>query len=465
MSAVREADVIVVGAGISGLVAARKVLADGREPLVLEAADRVGGRILTEEPLPGVFIELGAQWIGETHHRMRALAADLGVGLYDQFEEGETSYELGGSVMREAAFRAAHAQDVAAVDDVLRKLDAMAASVSAAEPWAAPHADEWDRITVRQWFGEQGLSPVGYSLLEICTSGILAVPIEEVSLLGLLVNIVTCGVTADLLAESEGGAQSLRFVGGTSQIPERLAAQLGERLLLNSPVQSIEYSDAPPQAGGTPSVTVTCRGGLVARGRRVIVALAPTLAGRIMYDPPLSGQRDQLTQRMPQASAHKMFAIYDEPFWRADGLNGQLISTLGPARMTNDTCMEAGGPGILLGFLEAENARIEGRWPAERRHEAFRDELARHFGPRAAKPELIVEGGWADKEWTRGCYNANPGPCGWIHFGEALSAPVGPISWAATETAVEWSGYMEGAAEAGERAAREALDGLESRLR
>ena len=455
----READVVIVGAGLSGLVAAREVLRSEREPLVLEAADRVGGRILTEEPVPGVFLELGAQWIGDTHHRMRALADELGVELYAQFEDGETSYEFAGTVLRGDAFGARHGDDVAAVERVLRKLDAMAASVSAAEPWAAPQADEWDRITVGQWYDEQGLSPVGRELLEICTVGILAVPTVEVSLLGLLVNVVTCGVTADLLSESEGGAQTQRFVGGTAQIPERLAAQLGDRVLLNSPVQSIEYS--------AESVTVTCRGGVVARGHRVIVALAPTLAGRIMYDPPLTGQRDQLTQRMPQASAHKMFAIYDEPFWRADGLNGQLISDAGPARMTNDSCMPegAGREGIILGFLEGENARVEGRWSAERRQQAFRDELARHFGPRAGRPELIVEGGWADKEWTRGCYNANPGPCGWIHFGAALSAGVGPISWAATETALEWSGYMEGAVEAGERAAHEALAGLDRVVR
>ncbi len=455
----READVVIVGAGLSGLVAAREVLRSGREPLVLEAADRVGGRILTEEPVPGVFLDLGAQWIGDTHHRMRALAGELGVELYAQFEDGETSYEFGGTVLRGDAFDAQYGDDVAAVERVLRKLDAMAASVSVAEPWAAPHANEWDRITVGQWYDEQGLSPVGRELLEICTVGILAVPTVEVSLLGLLVNVVTCGVTADLLSESEGGAQTQRFAGGTAQLPERLAAQLGDRVVLNSPVQSIEYS--------TDSVTVTCRGGVVARGRRVIVALAPTLTGRILYDPPLSGQRDQLTQRMPQASAHKMFAIYDEPFWRADGLNGQLISDAGPARMTNDSCMPegAGREGIILGFLEGENARVEGRWSAERRQQAFRDELARHFGPQAGRPELIVEGGWADKEWTRGCYNANPGPCGWIHFGAALSSAIGPISWAATETALEWSGYMEGAVEAGERAAREALAGLEPPLR
>jgi monoamine oxidase len=449
-----EADVVIVGAGLSGLIAAREVLRAGREAIVLEASDRVGGRILTEEPVPGVFLELGAQWIGDTHHRMSALAAELGVDIYDQFEVGETTYEFGGEVLRGEAFHDRYAADVAAVERVLRKLDEMASSVSVAEPWTAPLADTWDRITVAQWYDAQGLSPVGRELLEICTVGILAVPTSEVSVLGLLVNVVTCGVTADLLSESEGGAQTKRFVGGTALIPERLAARLGDRVVLNAPAQSIEHT--------SDSVTVRCRGGVEARGRRAIVALAPTLAGRIMYDPPLPGVRDQLTQRMPQASAHKMFALYDEPFWRADGLNGQLISEVGPARMTNDSCMPegAGGPGIILGFLEGENARIEGRWDAERRQAAFRDELGRHFGPRAARPDLIVEGGWADKEWTRGCYNANPGPCGWLHFGAALAAPIGPISWAATETALQWSGYMEGAVEAGERAAQEALAAL-----
>jgi monoamine oxidase len=454
----READVVIVGAGLSGLIAARDVLRAGREAIVLEASDRVGGRILTEEPVPGVFLELGAQWIGDTHHRMSALADELGVDIYDQFEVGETTYEFGGEVLREAAFHDRYAADVAAVERVLRKLDEMASSVSVAEPWAAPQADTWDRITVAQWYDAQGLSPVGRELLEICTVGILAVPTSEVSVLGLLVNVVTCGVTADLLSESEGGAQTKRFVGGTALIPERLAAQLGDRVVLHAPVQSIEYS-THSESG---SVTVRCRGGVEARGRRPHGALAPPLGRRIMYDPPLPGVRDQLTQRMPQASAHKMFALYDEPFWRADGLNGQLISEVGPARMTNDSCMPegSGGPGIILGFLEGENARIEGRWDAERRQAAFRDELGRHFGPRAARPDLIVEGGWADKEWTRGCYNANPGPCGWLHFGAALAAPIGPISWAATETALQWSGYMEGAVEAGERAAQEALAAL-----
>lgn len=449
----READVIIVGGGLSGLVAAREVLDAGREPLVLEADERIGGRILTEE-VDGVPLELGAQWIGDTHHRMEALAEEVGVKIYDQFEDGETTYEFAGEVLRGDAFHAKYAAELTGLERVLRELDRMADTVPVEAPWTAPRADGWDRITVGQWYDSQGLSPVARTLLEICTVGILAMPTVEVSLLCLLENVAVCGVTADLLAESEGGAQTKRFVGGTSQIPLRLAATLGDRIVLNSPVLTIDYSDD--------RVTVTCRGGLTATGRQVVVALAPTLAGRIMYDPPLPGIRDQLTQRMPQASAHKMFVLYDEPFWRAEGLNAQLISEVGPARMSNDSCMpdETGGPGIILAFLEGESARVAGRWPAAQRAEALSAELGRHFGPRAAKPSLIVEGGWADRQWTRGCYNANTGPCGLIHFGEALSKPIGPIKWAATETANAWSGYMEGAVEAGRRAAREALADL-----
>jgi monoamine oxidase len=449
----READVIIVGAGLSGLIAARDVLTAGREPLILEADQRVGGRILTED-VEGVPLELGAQWIGDTHHRMEALAAELGVGIYPQFEDGETSYEFAGEVLREQAFRARYADELSGVERVLRKLDQMAETVPVGTPWLAPEADAWDRVTVGQWYDSQGLSPMARTLLEICTVGILAVPTVEVSLLCLLLNVTVCGVTADLLAESEGGAQTRRFVGGTSQIPLRLVAALGDRVVLGSPVLTIDYTGD--------RVIVTCRGGLVAAGRQVIVAMSPALAGRIMYDPPLPGVRDQLTQRMPHASAHKMFAIYDEPFWRPDGLNAQLISEVGPARMSNDSCLpdEAGGPGIILAFLEGESARVAGRWPAGQRHSALRAELGRHFGQRAAEPQRIVERGWADREWIRGCYNSNMGPCGLLHFGAALSKPIGPIKWAATETANAWSGYMEGAVEAGHRAAREALESI-----
>ncbi len=448
-----EADVIIVGAGLSGLVAAQEVIKAGRTPLILEADNRVGGRILTEEVLPGVPLELGAQWIGDTHRRMFELAAELGVETYAQFEDGETTYEIHGPVMREAEFRKQNEADLAGLRGVLDKLDELSQQVDVDSPWRCAKADEWDRITAGTWLDAQGLGPVARTMIEICSVGILAVPTHEVSFLDLLYNVGVCGVTSELLAESEGGAQTTRFVGGTSEIPLRLVQRIGNPVVFDAQVQTIEYSDD--------SVKVICRNGVVARGRQVIVALAPTLAGRITYDPPLPGVRDQLTQRMPQASAVKVFAIYDSPFWREDGLNGQLISDIGPARMSNDSCLETGDLGIILAFLEGEQARTFGRLPEAELHAGVTAELGRHFGPKALKPELVVSGEWSNRPFTRGCYNANMGPFVWTHFGSALAEPVGPIKWAATETATSWSAYMEGAVQAGRRAAAEALTSIE----
>lgn len=450
-----EADVVIVGAGISGMIAARKVLEAGLTPLVLEADERVGGRILTEEVIPGVPVELGAQWIGDTHHRMFRLADELGVQTYPQYDEGETSYELGGSgVLRANDFHVRFAAELKELELVLRRLDVLAADVPLDAPWLAPRAAEWDAITAGAWYDAQGLSVVARTLLEICTVGILAVPTAEVSFLHLLFTIQTCGVTSELYAESEGGAQTTRFVGGTSEIPRRLAALIADHIVLEAPVLSIEHA--------ANSVTVHCRGGRVARGRRVIVAISPTLAGRIMYDPPLSGIRDQLTQRLPNGSAMKAFFIYDEPFWRSDGFNGQLISDIGPARMSNDTCIPGDDHGVILLFLEGDEARTVGRLPQAQRREAMTAELVRHYGSRAAKPEHYVDGEWSDRQWTRGCYNANHGPHVWTKYGPALTVPIGPIHWASTDTATHWSAYMEGAVDAAERAAKEVIDALVS---
>ena len=448
-----EADVIIVGAGLSGMIAARKVLDAGLKPLILEADERVGGRILTQDVIPGIPVELGAQWIGDTHERMFRLAAELGVETYPQYDQGETSYELVGSgVLRENEFHARFAAALKELELVLRRLDVLAAEVPVETPWLAPRAIEWDAITAGAWYDAQGLSPVARSLLEICTVGILAVPTAEVSFLHLLFTIQTCGVTSELFAESEGGAQTRRFVGGTSEIPRRLAALLTDHVVLDVPVQLIEHT--------ADSVTVHCRSGLVARGRRVVVAISPTLAGRIMYDPPLPGVRDQLTQRLPNGSAMKAFFVYDEPFWRNDGFNGQLISDIGPARMSNDTCIPGDDHGVILLFLEGDQARTYGRLPEAQRREGLTAELVRHFGSAAANPEFYVDGEWAERQWTRGCYNANHGPHVWTTYGPALAAPIGVIHWASTDTATYWSAYMEGAVDAGERAAQAVIGEL-----
>ena len=126
----------------------------GWEPVLLEASDRVGGRILTAEPITGVPVELGAQWIGDTHHRMQGLAADLGVAIFDQFEEGETSYEFAGDLLRGSAFHAKYGHELAEWNGSC-EIDRMAETVPVQAPWLAPEADAWDRVTVGAWYDSQ----------------------------------------------------------------------------------------------------------------------------------------------------------------------------------------------------------------------------------------------------------------------------------------------------------------------
>jgi monoamine oxidase len=191
------------------------------------------------------------------------------------------------------------------------------------------------------------------------------------------------------------------------------------------------------------------------------VAIPPALAGRITYDPILPGARDQLTQRLPQGSVIKAQAIYDEPFWRGEGLSGIAADSNSPVSFTVDNSPVDGSPGVLVGFIEGDHARQLGRLEPDDRRRIVLESLGRSFGPRAASPGVYVELDWSEEEWTRGCYGAHFPPGVWTRYGSALRQPVDLIHWAGTETAPVWNGYMDGAVRSGERAAAEVLELLD----
>ena len=220
---------------------------------------------------------------------------------------------------------------------------------------------------------------------------------------------------------------------------------------LGAPVRRIEHGDD--------GVAVVADGVTVA-ARRAVVTLPPALAGRIAFDPPLPGYRDQLTQRTPMGTVVKAMAVYDEPFWRAEGLTGQGTIDEGTVRLTFDNSPPDGKPGVLLGFVEGTRARQFGLLEPEERRRTVLDTFARLFGPRAAKPERYIERLWAEEEYSRGCYGAHMPTGAWRAYGPALRAPVGPIHWAGSETALIWNGYMDGAVRSGESAAREVIAAL-----
>ena len=241
-----------------------------------------------------------------------------------------------------------------------------------------------------------------------------------------------------------------------------MAAELGDRVVLGVPVRRLMHgTDAGPGGG----VMVVCDE-VAVHARRAVVAIPPTLAGRIDYRPALPSDRDQLTQRMPAGAVIKCMAVYDRPFWREDGLNGQVASSRPPVKITFDNTPPGGEPGILLAFVEGRAAVELGRRSADELRTAVLDALVVYFGERARRTVEFIAQDWQKEEWTRGCYGAHLPPGALTQFGESLRRPVGPIHWAGAETAVVWSGYMDGAIESGERAAREvqmALTSAESR--
>ena len=453
----RRADVVVVGAGLSGLEAARTVAAAGRSVIVLEARPRVGGRTLNHPIGEGKVVEVGGQWVGPTQDKLLATAKRLRIATFPTYDKGNYLYYRDG---RKTPYAASgplgpippDPEGVADAFSAILKLDDMAKTVPLDAPWNAPRAAEWDSQTFETWKLANAVTPGGRALLDLAIQAVWAAEPRDVSLLHVLAYIRGAGNeqtpgSLNRLITTTGGAQEQRFVGGSQQVALRLAAELGKRrIVLSSPVRRIA------QGSGRAEV-VTDRARYSAR--HVIVTGPPALTASIDYAPALPADRAQLLQRFPQGNAIKCQAIYDEPFWRKDGLAGQVTSDRDPVRLTFDNSPPDGKPGVLLGFIEGHAARVWGRRPAADRRAAVLEAFATYFGDRAARPRDFVEMDWSQEAWTRGCYVGFTPPGVLLDYGEAIRRPAGRIHWAGAETATLWNGYMDGALRSGERAAAE----------
>ncbi len=445
------ADVLVVGAGLAGLVAARDLTAAGRSVLVLEARDRVGGRIVNEDIGDGKIVEMGGQWAGPTQDELLELAADLEIATFPTYDAGKKVLHFNGK-------RGTYSGTIPRINplvlaDIGRaqgRLEALARTVPTDAPWTAANADKLDSQTFETWARRNTASKSARMLLTLGAEAVFAAEPGDLSLLHVLFYSHSGG-SFQRLIDTTGGAQQDRFVGGSALIADRLAAALGGIVRLSAPVARIEASGS--------RVTATTAAGQF-EGRQIIVTAPPLLAGRIEYSPALPAWREQLTQRTPMGSVIKCHVIYDEPFWRREGLCGQATGDGTGSRVVFDNSPPDGSPGVLLAFLEGDEARQLGRQPLEIRRQAVVDSLVRYFGPRAGKPERYLERDWQQERWSGGGYGTLFGPNVWTRYGHALRERVGPIHWAGTETATVWAGYMEGAIRSGAEAAQSVLADL-----
>jgi monoamine oxidase len=453
-----SADVIVVGAGFAGLTAARAIAAAGRSVLVLEARDRVGGRVLNHDLGGGAVSERGGTFVGPTQDHLLNLAKALSVDTFPTFDDGSDVYVIDGSrgTYSDTGPAGTAPPDPLILPEItadVALLDQMATTVPVDAPWQAASAADWDGQTLETWIKANSVSQRFRDLIPLATRPIFGAEPRELSLLFVLFYIASSGNetnqgTFERNFDTRGGAQMWRFVGGSQTIALKIAAALGGDVMLGQPVRRIEQAST--------GVTVVTDN-LTAHGKQVIVAIPPTLAGRIDYQPLLPVARDQLTQRYGQGALTKVAAVYDKPFWRDQGLNGTAVSTDGLVSATFDDSPPGGTPGVIFGFVGGDSSRKYATLSAADRQAQVLSEFATFFGPQALKAKAYFDTSWTEEEWTRGCPVGIAGPGTLLAYGSALRDPVGRIHWAGTETSTYWNGYMDGAVRSGERAAREAL--------
>ncbi len=444
------ADVVVVGAGFAGLTTARELVAKGRSVIVLEARDRVGGRVLVQPIGDGQVIDVGGQWTGPGQDRILALAEAVGVESFPTYgaEAQHVQYRDGALARYSGPVPDTDPALLGEFVGATQRLDEMAAEIPTEAPWTAPHANEWDAQTFQGWMDANLTSAGAKSLMRTVIEAVYAVQPHDLSLLYMLFYARAAGGGLMYLTGTEGGAQQDRFDGGSQLVAIKVAEELGERVWLSCPVRRIGQDESGVQVEGD---------GFSVHGQRAIVAIPPALAGRIEYRPALPALRDQLTQRTPMGSVIKVNAVYDEPFWRAQGLSGRAVSDTGPVKFTFDNSPRGGSPGVLVGFIEGGDARRLSAAPEAQRRQAVLGCFERYLGPRAGKPREYIERDWSAEEYSRGCYGAVFPAGTLVSCGRALREPVGRIHWAGTETATVFPGYMDGAVQSGERAAVELL--------
>lgn len=444
-------DVIVVGAGPSGLTAAWRLKQAGLSVQVLEARDRVGGRTWTDT-IDGAVLEIGGQWVSPDQSALLALLEELGLETYSRYRDGESVYLApdGSRTRFTGEMFPAPAHTVAEMERLIEVVDRLVAEIDVAAPWAHPRARELDTISFHHWLrarsdDEEACNNVGLFV----AGGMLTKPAHAFSTLQALLMAASAGSFSNLV--DDNFILDKRVIGGMQQVSELLAERLSDDVLLNAPVRTIRWDQDSVQVEAD-GVTVT--------GRRVVMAVPPNLYSRVSFDPSLPRRQHQMHQHQSLGLVIKVHAVYESPFWRQDGLSGTGFGAAELIQEVYDNTNHGDSRGTLVGFISDEKAdRVFALSADERRAEVLAS-LARYLGPAALEPVVYYESDWGSEEWTRGAYAASYDLGGLHRYGADQLTPVGPIHWSSSDLAAEGYQHVDGAVRMGQYTAEKLLADL-----
>ncbi len=430
-------DVVVLGAGLAGLSAARDLALAGSDVLVLEARERVGGRVEQTTLADGRVVELGGELTGEFQHAYLGLAAELGLNIESSYVEasGEDSYNLIEGVIRGDWMAAEQRADH---DRVEAKFCELALSVDPDDPWSHPNAAMLDNTSLADWLRSAGGDEAVVRERALFHLGLADGSPERLSLL------------AELRKQAAAGAsgfydsvcwEGLRVAEGSASVALRMADELGERVRLGAPVAKVLISKS--------GCTVTLVSGEQLEAAAVVSAM-PVGPLRDVEISGVSGARLQSLARQRSAVAAKVVAGYSSPIWEEVGANG-----LAYGEGLIGSCWTQAPPAVVSMLVGPE--RIGVLLAAASEEEVCSDithELARIFGGGMLDPQEIFYRPWGVDPWTQGYVTQ------W-RVGDVLG--VGPLHGTHEPPfyvcgSDQWvCGYMEGAVRTGRGAAAAAL--------
>lgn len=437
-------DVVVIGAGVSGLTAAHDLRQAGLSVTVLEARDRVGGRLWTQV-VDGATLELGGQWVSPDQDALIKTLAELDLQTYERYREGDSVYVGSDGVTKRFTgdIFPASPQTQSEIERLIGVINTLSLEVDPAAPWEHPRAQELDIVSFWSWLSEQTDDEEARDNIALFVAdAMLTKPAHTFSVLQALLMASSAGgftrlVEADFILDR-------RVIGGLQQVPLRLAERLGDDVKLGHPVRRLEWSDDGVTAT-TDSATVTAR--------YAIAAIPPVLHGRIDYQPPLPRAQHQLHQHLSFGLVIKVHAVYSTPFWREKGLSGTAFSPYQLVHEAYDNTNYEDAHGTLVGFVSDVKATdVLSLEPAERRRLVL-ESLASYYGPEALDPIVYFESDWAAEEWTRGAYAVSFDLGGLVRFGPTLREPVGPIWFSSSDLAGEGYQHVDGAIRVGHETA------------
>lgn len=453
-------DVVVVGAGLSGLICARQLRRAGLNVRVFEARERVGGRLHSQTTAQGWEVDLGGQWGGHSHHRLTALVEELQLQRYPSFYEGDGIFHWQGVAHRsglEPDFNSSllffrpdalplPTDQIVQTLQLQREFHHLVEQVPAATPWTTPGAMQLDRTTIASWLSRRRACPLARYPFSWLTrvGGSGGFEPWESSMLHL--------AWTQAVAPQREGPEAWLVEGGMAQVAQRLADELGPCIQRRAPVAAIEDSGS--------WVRIHTGAGEALEGKAVVVAIPPPLRRAIHFDPPLPATWSGLLQRSPMGSMVKVLAIYSEAFWRQEGLNGLGVGNLATLELTADSSPPEGKPGVLAAFIAGERAAQWQQQDATLQRQAVLADLAAYWGPMAASPSELILENWTVDPWSAGAFTSFLIPGAWSGYGAIWQQPHGRVIWAGTEAAQRWPGYFEGAIEAGLAAAGQAQNAI-----